>query len=249
MDVNRKTVDYLVLHHAVTPTWESKSREELINWFSANGFSRAYGNNPANWSGLYKPNGERSYSQAQLAGQRVDSTTPDATMEERKAGFRLVELVKDIYGQICWHAGNWDINTRSIGIEILGDYRYIDLRENDCKVIADFWRPQDQKLNGTTAIVGHNEVSIEPTSCPVNIMKSRQRIVDLVNSSDSGWPVEPVITPPVIPPIIEPEPKDECEPIPEPTEEILPSTPEVEKTIWHIIGEYIIEIIKRIFKL
>jgi len=193
-DVNRKTVDYLVLHHAVTPTWEDKSKDFLINWFSDNGFARAYGSNSANWSGLKKPNGQRSYSQAHFAGQRVTSKTPDATADERKKGYRLVQLVQDVWGQITWHAGNWDINTRSIGIENLGDYRTISLRENDCKVIADFWRAQDRKLKGNTAIVGHKEVSDSATACPANIMNSRNRIVTLVNASSSGWPKDPTIT-------------------------------------------------------
>ncbi len=193
-DVNRKTVDYLVLHHAVTPTWEDKSRDFLINWFSDNGFARAYGSNSANWSGLLKPNGQRSYSQAHFAGQRVTDATPDATFAERKAGYRLVQLVQDPWGQITWHAGNWDINTRSIGIENLGDYRYMDLRENDCKVIADFWRAHDRSLWGNTEIVGHKEVTDTSTACPANIMNQRNRIVDLINANDSGWPADVVIT-------------------------------------------------------
>lgn len=193
-DVNRKTVDYLVLHHAVTPTWEDKSKEFLVNWFSDNGFARAYGSNASNWSGLKKPNGQRSYSQAHFAGQRVTSATPDATADEKKKGYRLVQLVQDPWGQITWHAGNWDINTRSICIENLGDYRSLSLRENDCKVIADFWRAQDRKLKGATAIVGHKEVSDSATACPANIMNSRNRIVTLVNAASSGWPKDPVIT-------------------------------------------------------
>lgn len=194
-DVNRKTVSVLVLHHAVTPTWENKSRGELAQWFSDNGFKRAYGSNAANWSGLINPyTGGRSYSQAHFAGQRVDGSTPDATDAERKAGYRLVALVSDPWGQITWHAGNWDTNTKSIGIENLGDYRYITLRENDCKVIADFWRGQDRALGGRTVINGHLEVSDSSTACPAQIMNSRQRIVDLVNAPNSGWPVDPPVT-------------------------------------------------------
>lgn len=191
-DVNRKTVDWLVLHHAVTPTWENKSRGELAQWFSDNGFARAYGSNAANWSGLINPyTGGRSYSQAHYAGQRVDASTPDATPEERKAGYRLVALVSDVWGQITWHAGNWDANRRSIGIENLGDYRYMTMRENDCKVIADFWRQRDRDLRGATVVYGHNEVSDSATACPSQIINSRQRIVDLINAPNSGWPVTP----------------------------------------------------------
>lgn len=189
-DANRKTVDELVLHHAVTPLWSEKSKKELAQWFSDNGFARAYGSNPKNWSGLYNPyTGAKSYSQAHYAGQRVTDATPDATADEKKKGYRLVPLVKDPWSVITWHAGNWEHNRRSIGIENLGDYRNYTLRENDCKVIADFWRPQDQKLKGKTAIFGHKEVSDSATACPARLMEKRQRIVDLVNQKDSGWEV------------------------------------------------------------
>ena len=79
-DVNRQTVDKLVLHHAVTPLWEDRSKAWLAQWFSDNGFARAYGSNTGNWSGLINPyTGARSYSQAHFAGQRVTDATPDAT--------------------------------------------------------------------------------------------------------------------------------------------------------------------------
>lgn len=189
-DAQRLTVKDLVLHHAVTPLWDEKSKAELAQWFSDNGFARAYGSNPANWSGLINPyTGQRSYAQAQLAGQRVTDRTPDATDAERKAGYRLVPLVKDIWGQICWHAGNWQINRSSIGIENLGDYRNYTLRDGDNKVIADFWRGQDRKLGGKTMVWGHQEVSQTGTACPARIMEQRNRIIDLVNAD--GATTEP----------------------------------------------------------
>lgn len=182
-DSQRLTVKDLVLHHAVTPLWDEKSKEQLAQWFSDNGFARAYSSNPANWSGLINPyTGQRSYSQAHLAGQRVTERTPDATDAERAAGYRLVPLVQDIWGQICWHAGNWQINRSSIGIENLGDYRNYTLREGDNQVIANFWRGQDRKLNGDTMVWGHQEVSQLGTACPARIMEQRNRIIDLVNA-------------------------------------------------------------------
>lgn len=183
-DAQRLPVKHLVLHHAVTPLWEDKSREWLANWFSNNGFARAYGNNPANWSGLINPyTGQRSYSQAQYAGQRVTAATPDATEAERAAGYRLVPLVRDPFGQICWHAGNWEINRASIGIENLGDYREYTLRDGDNKVIADFWRPHDRAMGGATRVWGHKEVTLTSTACPARIMEQRDRIIQLINGA------------------------------------------------------------------
>lgn len=186
-DPQRLPVKHLVLHHAVTPLWSDRSKAWLANWFSSNGFQRAYGSNPANWSGLINPyTGQRSYSQAQYAGQRVTAATPDATAAERAAGYRLVLLVRDPFGQICWHAGNWQINRGSIGIENLGDYRNYTLRDGDVRVIADFWRPQDARMNGDTRVWGHNEVSQTPTACPARIMEQRNKVVEYINNPPGG---------------------------------------------------------------
>ena len=193
-DANRKTVDKLVLHHAVTPLWEDKSKAWIAQWFSDNGFARAYGSNPNNWSGLYNPyTGARSYAQAQLVGQRVTSATPDATDAERALGYRVFEIVKDVWGQIAWHAGNWGVNQSSLGIENLGDYRNYALRDGDMKAIAAYWRPQDVKLGGATAIYLHSEVTDTGTACPSRIAEGRNTIVNYVNNPPQPpKPQEPV---------------------------------------------------------
>lgn len=190
MDATRVLpVNKLVLHHAVTPLWEDKSKAWLAQWFSDNGFVRAYGSNSNNWSGLINPyTGGRSYSQAQYAGQRVTSATPDATAAEKAAGYRLVPLVKDPFNWVCWHAGNWGVNQSSIGIENLGDYRNYTLRDGDCRVIADFWRAQDTKLGGATNIYLHREVSQTGTECPARIAEVRNLIVNYVNTKPTPTP-------------------------------------------------------------
>lgn len=194
MDPNRTLVDKFVLHHSVTGQWSEKSKPELARWFSDNGFARAYGSNPANWSGLVNPyTGERSYSQAHYAGQIVTSATPDATAAERAAGYRMVPLVANPWAVITWHAGNWAVNCGSIGVENLGDYRNYPLSEAACKVLADFWRPRDRELGGATAVYGHKEVSQLGTECPARIMESRDHIVDLINTDPT--PPAPVTKP------------------------------------------------------
>lgn len=193
---SKSQVNKLVLHHSVTPLWSEKSKAELAQWFSDNGKARAY-QNGAIATDLVNPyTGAKSYSQAHLAGQRVTAATPDATDAERAAGYRLVPLVKDIWGMITWHAGNWATNEKSIGIENLGDYRNYTLRDGDCKVIADFWRPQDASLNGATTINGHSEVSDTATACPARIMEKRDYIVSLVNTKPTP------VTPPTPPKLV-----------------------------------------------
>lgn len=196
MDPNRTTVNKLVLHHAVTPLWEDKSKAWLAQWFSDNGYARAYGSNPANWSGLINPyTGARSYSQAHYAGQRVTAATPDATAAERAAGYRLVPLIKDPFNWVAWHAGNWPVNQSSIGIENLGDYRNYALRDGDMRVIADFWRPQDRKLGGATMVYGHKEVSQTGTECPARIMEARNQIINYINTDPTPPAPTPTPTP------------------------------------------------------
>ena len=189
-DANRTKVDKYVLHHAVTPLWSDKSKAWIAQWFSDNGYVRAYGSNPANWSGLINPyTGARSYAQAHFAAQRVDASTPDATAAERAAGYRLVALVQDVWGVITWHAGNWAVNQSSIGVENLGDYRNYTLRDGDARVLADFWRPRDQALGGATAVYGHKEVSQTGTECPARLMEMRQTVVNYINQAPT--PPEP----------------------------------------------------------
>lgn len=194
-DAQRMTVDSWVLHHAVTPLWDEKSKAEIAQWFSDNGFARAYGSNSANWSGLINPyTGQRSYSQTQTVGQRVTDRTPDATAAERAAGYRVFAVVADIWGQICWHAGNWTMNRRSMATENLGDYRQYPLRDGDIKVLADFWRGRDRELNGNTYIYGHRQVSDTGTECPARIMESLQAIINKVNENPAPAPT-PTPTP------------------------------------------------------
>lgn len=181
MDPQRLKVDRGLLHHAVTPLWDDKSKKWIAQWFSDNGFERGYGGNPANWNGNYNAfTGERSYSQTHAVGQRVTSKTPDATAAEKAMGYRVFYIIKNPEKRITYHAGNWNINQRSIAIENLGDYRNYPLRDKDMQVIADFFRPLDKKVNGAMHILLHNEVT--GTICPARIAEGRNKIVAYINN-------------------------------------------------------------------
>lgn len=194
MDPNRLAVSHALLHHAVTPLWDDKSKAWLAQWFSDNGFARAYGSNPANWSGLINPfTGERSYSQTHAVGQRVTDRTPDATAAERKAGYRVFFIVKNPESVITWHAANWEMNRKSIAVENLGDYRNYPLRDGDIRVLADWWRPFDRKRNGNTYILGHLEVVA--TICPARIMEGRSLMIKYVNEGSNAPAPKPAPAP------------------------------------------------------
>jgi len=66
---------------------------------------------------------------------------------------------------IGWHAGNWDINTRSIAICFAGDYENKmpnkKMLKAAVKIIKENY-PYIKKKN----ILGHGETRPEPTACP-----------------------------------------------------------------------------------
>src|SRR5690606_34085637 len=115
-----------------------------------------YGSKTSNWSGLINPfTGQRSYAQAHIVGQKVTPATPDANDAERRAGFRVFAIIEDVWGQITWGAGNWEVNRAAINLEVLGDFRNYTLADNECKIIANFWRQHDRNRKGDTLILGH----------------------------------------------------------------------------------------------
>ncbi len=197
MDSQRLTADYNVQHHAVTPLWSDKSKPWLAQWFSDNGFARGYNSNPALWNGLINPyTGGRSYAQAHAVGQRVDGSTPDATDIERANGYRVFWIVDQPWNVITYGAGNWEINRRAINIENLGNYLDYPLREDDCRVLGEFWRPRDQELGGATYVVGHKSVTTIATACPARIMENLDQIVYYVNNAPTPpQPQTPVWSP------------------------------------------------------
>jgi N-acetyl-anhydromuramyl-L-alanine amidase AmpD len=63
--------------------------------------------------------------------------------------------------QIGWHAGNWDINKRSIGICLDNDYENKDPKDETLQKLADFIK--DNYPNKVT--IGHCEAR-RGTICP-----------------------------------------------------------------------------------
>lgn len=67
--------------------------------------------------------------------------------------------------ELGWHAANWDINCRSVGICLDNDYEAQDPSAEVIETLAAFITahyPQVERAR----IVGHGEVSNHPTTCP-----------------------------------------------------------------------------------
>lgn len=82
--------------------------------------------------------------------------------------------------EIGWHAGNWDVNCRSVGICFDGDYEESKPSEimlgSAAKLIKEQYKNTD--------VVGHNEINLK-TSCPSKLFLDGWKY-DLISLLDSS---------------------------------------------------------------
>lgn len=113
LDLERQPLDTLVIHHT------EENPEIPLPTLSAMGLLRQYGFQYLENDVLGRPvRGEAVWSGHFRAGQMVFFAyhwliRPDGTCER---------LLED--RAIGWHAGNWEINTRSIGLALSGNYEH-----------------------------------------------------------------------------------------------------------------------------
>lgn len=69
--------------------------------------------------------------------------------------------------EIGWHAGNWDVNCRSVAIALDNDYGERRPSEVELRAIADLIRAKYRQVP-LERIVGHREVNSK-TACPSNL--------------------------------------------------------------------------------
>jgi len=197
--------------------------------------------------------GQLTYSQAQFAG------SPDSS---NKYNYKLTDLIKNPWGNVAWHAGNWAINLQSCGLENCGNYSNALLESRQLMCIADFLRGIDNELvaggypNGIEVLL-HQE--IYATACPGRIKEQRDTIVDMINNP-AKW--NAIVFPPAPKPIPTPVPAPVPQPVPVPTPTpppvvVPPVTPQdspldkenniLLKTILGIVN-WIKDLLGRIFK-
>lgn len=109
-DKDRDNIDTIIIHHSGLIRTDA-------NLLSAIGFVRQYG-----WDYLHKQTfGHNLYGKAIWSGHFMGSKqTFSAYHWLIYPNGKAQRLLKDNY--IGWHAGNWDINCRSIGIVLSGDF-------------------------------------------------------------------------------------------------------------------------------
>jgi len=149
-------VDYLIIHHS--------AGGEFIDWFATtvqDAFSRVgktkeYKNilHSGHWH-LFRE--KETFAMVQFALHKYDNK------------WRVVELMRDPWNCVAWHAGNLKINRRSVGIEICGNYEKREVEIGALEAIAEYFKPWRKELEAKgiePIILGHKDVSKSFTVCP-----------------------------------------------------------------------------------
>ncbi len=173
-DGHRKyPVNTLVMHHAVSDFMVNWSDLKVQDWFDRIGRGRGYKGVARSYHAHPRRNKE-TFSQAHYGAHIY-------TANKNKYGYRLTILMKDIFNNVAWHAGNWAINQRSLGAENAGNYVNRKLNNKQLMLYADTLRNHDRKvLKGNLKILCHNQISA--TACPGKICSQVPTLIDMFNN-------------------------------------------------------------------
>ena len=176
-DNQRKgNVDYIVMHHSTGSEFINSEDIEVQDWYDRVGKGRGYKGYTRSYH-QHPSRNKETFSQAQYG---LHAYSKDGN----KYGWRLTPLMKDVWNNVAWHAGNWSVNVRSIGIETCGNYVNKQLPEKALMLVADTFRAQDIKLGGKLQVMIHRD--FKNTACPGKIGDQRMMIVDMLNNP-SKW--------------------------------------------------------------
>jgi hypothetical protein len=153
LDAERKPLDTIVLHHTEEDPQISLAKLNAIGLLRQYGLQYLENNvlghavkGEAVWSGHFRQDKMVFFAYHWLI-------RPDGSCE------RLLE--DDALG---WHAGNWEINTRSIGIALSGNYEHATPPAEQLAATAQLIHTYYPSI-ATTRIFGHREIRPELT-CP-----------------------------------------------------------------------------------
>jgi len=160
-DKERKLVDTVVIHHTKNPsgiTWQQLSAMHLIRIYVPH-----YSSPPREEKYI---KGEPIFSHHFRDNQQVFYSYHWIVRNDGK----IERLLND--DEIGWHAGNWDINRRSVGIMLDNDYEDKRPSDKELQAIASLIK---EKYGAVLPdrIFGHREVKlVGETSCPSNLFLS-----------------------------------------------------------------------------
>lgn len=146
-DAERKDIDTIVIHHTSNPEGLSNERLsaiELIRLY-APAYAKMKVKKPI-YSAHFRNGKQVFYPYHWII--RSDGSTERLLFDN----------------EIGWHAGNWDINCRSVAICIDDDHEYSVPDKNELKVIADLIKANYPTVQ-VNRIFGHCEINLK-TTCP-----------------------------------------------------------------------------------
>ncbi len=203
-DGHRKyPVDIVVMHHSVGPVFSNSGDLTVQDWFDIVGRNRGYKGVARSFHRHPRRNKE-TFSQAHHGLHPY-------TANKNKYSWRLTLLMKDPFNNVAWHAGNWPVNQRSIGIETCGNYVGKKLPLKALMLVADTFRAHDKKIGGFLNITYHRLYSA--TACPGQIAGQTKTIIDMINNP-AKWNAK--LWPKPKPPVVKPKP-----PAPKPTTKVV----------------------------
>ena len=167
-----KPVDHLIMHHSVGPEFINLTDLEVQDWFDRTGAGRGYKGKSRSFH-MHPSRNKETFSQAQFALRQY-------TKDGNKYGWRLTVLMKKPFENVAWHAGNWNINQRSIGIETCGNFVNKKLPNKALMLVADYFREHDKSIGGIMKVMGHRQFSA--TACPGLILDQLKTIIDMMNN-------------------------------------------------------------------
>ncbi|MCK9474201.1 peptidoglycan recognition family protein [Sulfurimonas sp.] len=174
-------IDYLVVHHSAGNEFINAAAIDIIDAFSRAGYTRGYAPIKREHSWHFHPlRDKETFAMAHFALHKYNK-------DDNIYRWRLVPLMADWDSCIAWHAGNWEINTRSIGIEICGDYSDIRVDGRALKLIADYFKPEYTKTRAAGKIyhvVPHRYVSLGYTVCPGKIIDQIDDLREMIFQGD-----------------------------------------------------------------
>jgi len=157
LDRERKPIDTIIIHHtSANPGYHLSymNAVQLLNIYVP------YFNNPStSIPGEARLKGAPLWSNHVRDGRQVFYVyhwlmRMDGSFER---------LLED--NELGWHAANWDINCRSVGICLDNDYDQRDPAPEVLRKLAGFIAERYPKISHDR-IFGHREVSQHPTTCP-----------------------------------------------------------------------------------
>lgn len=155
-DAERKSIDTIVIHHTKNPsgiTWQRLSAMHLI---------RLYAKSYASEDSVNKKSqrGDAIYSNHFRDGEQIFYAYHWLVRMDGK----IERLLND--DEIGWHAGNWDVNCRSIAICLDNDFEDSSPADQVLSSVADLINKEYSQVQ-TINIKGHREINPR-TTCPGN---------------------------------------------------------------------------------